>query len=440
MRRIQTTAADLPVARQVAAWLAAGLSLLLALVLALSSGLMRHAPGGSGERLGLPYDFAAAVYFPTRAFLDGVCPYGSADYLARYPAPSAASPYLPGALLLHLPFALLPPQTAAAVYTAFSVGLTVLLAYVALAMSEVKARGPLVLLFAAVLIISRPGRTNLLQGQIALQMVLAGYVALACARDRPWASGVGLAVTMLKPTFGIPLALLMLARRDTRAVLRGAAVTAAVNLPVLAILVYEAGGIRALSDHLVHTVAGLQGMTPDNDPVLSPSRVDLVALVSRVAGRRLGAVAQVVVGGAVVGLAALALRRIGCRRPSEQMAISAGIICTAVLLSVYHQPFDLLFLALPFALAASRRLPPPYDARAYHWPMLALFAILAFNYAAGGSVLSRFGLVIENAGHSALAHKPLAVIVGSLNGLALLALLAGYAAVAFRRPATAAQR
>jgi hypothetical protein len=280
---------------------------------------------------------------------------------------------------------------------------------------------------------------NLQLGQITLELVLAAYVALAFARRRPWLSALGLAGAMLKPTIGIPLALLMLVRRDWRAVWYGAIVAVWINLPALLVLAHHAGGARPMIAHLVRTAVGIQSMDTENDPVLSPYRIDAVALVSRFLGHPLGGGGQLLIGVGVVTVAALALRA-GARRASESsLGVSAGVIGGAILLGVYHQLYDMLLLALPFVALAFRRVPAPYQAPAVRWPLLALFAFLAFNYLAGAAVLSRLGLLSEHAGHQAMTRQPAAVILSSLNGLALLFVFAGYALVALRpAPATGA--
>jgi hypothetical protein len=279
---------------------------------------------------------------------------------------------------------------------------------------------------------------NLQLGQITLELVLGGYVALAFARRRPWLSGIGLAGAMLKPTFGIPLALLMLVRRDWRAVWDGALASVAVNLPVLLVLAHRAGGERQMIGHLVRTATGMQGMATENDPVFSPTRVDAVALVSRVWGHALGGGGQLLIAVTVLTVAALALRAEARRTSAPSLGLSTGVIGGAILLAVYHQIYDVLFLMLPFVALACRRVPAPYQAPAVRWPLLALFTFLACNYLAGGAVLSRLGLLVERAGHGAMTRQPAAVILSSLNGFALLFLFSGYAIVALRRPPTAA--
>src|SRR4051812_20458387 len=72
-------------------------------------------------------DFYNTAYYPVRAFLGGHSPYD-----VNYP------PYAPTHLLLHLPFALLPPGPAGIAYFAFNVLLTVALANVVLRLVRVQ--------------------------------------------------------------------------------------------------------------------------------------------------------------------------------------------------------------------------------------------------------------------------------------------------------------
>ena len=215
----------------------------------------------------IPKDFASAVYYPTRAFVEGVCPYDAARYYPAFQHPlqhrrtprhaAPASSVWADA-----------PRCVRLVYKAVGIGLTLILAYSALRLNAVRVSGAAVLLLASLIVLSRPGRMNLILGQVTLQFVLAGYVALAFARGRPWVSALGLAVCMFKPTFGVPLGLLLLAQGHWRPVLFGAAAVAIINLPLLVVLSDQAGGATPLAKHLMQTALGMQAVT-SNDPSLS---------------------------------------------------------------------------------------------------------------------------------------------------------------------------
>ena len=99
----------------------------------------------------------------------------------------------------------------------------------------------------ALLLLSRPGHMNLLLGQVTAQVVIGAYVALRWARTRPLLAGMGLALATLKPTYGVPLALLMLfGRGDLGAVVVGVALSGALCLVALVAARARGGWRRAV--------------------------------------------------------------------------------------------------------------------------------------------------------------------------------------------------
>jgi len=388
-----------------------------------------------GAKLSSPHahDFPLIVYYPERAFLEGGSPYDRASYLAHYPDSEPFAPYLPGILLVDLPFGLPPLAPAELGYYGFMVALTAWLAYLAMRYNGLRPRAATVLLLASVIVLSRPGRMNLVLGNVTLQVVIASYVALYYARRRPWLSGTGLALAMLKPSFGAPLGLLMLAMRDVRPVALGAGLTALLNLPVAAILASRAGGVGPLLEQLLGAWRDYQTRVAYNDSLYSPSRIDAAALLSRFSGYELGASAQVLVALIVLALAAVALRAAKRNHSDTSLGFSAGIIAGAVLLSGYHQPYDVLLLVLPFVAVVYRRLPAALDRPAFRYGLLALYIVPAVNYLATFQGLVWLG-VLPVISAPVVSRQPWVLVLVSLNGLALLALFASYALAAVRQP------
>src|SRR5262249_57031367 len=74
-----------------------------------------------------------AVYYPVVASLDGRNPYDQSAQARTYPVGQPFPPYLPLTLLAHLPFGLLPHAEAGDLYLAVLVGLTAVLAALAIA-------------------------------------------------------------------------------------------------------------------------------------------------------------------------------------------------------------------------------------------------------------------------------------------------------------------
>src|SRR5215204_1140416 len=122
-------------------------------------------------------DFQSTVYYPVRAFIEGVNPYDRAQYRARYPEAETFPPFLPSTLLIHLPFGAMPLALAEMAYVVFSVGLIVLLGRAAVRATGVTS-WTAALVAAALVTLSRPGQWNLLLGQVTLQAVLLSWAGL----------------------------------------------------------------------------------------------------------------------------------------------------------------------------------------------------------------------------------------------------------------------
>jgi hypothetical protein len=364
-------------------------------------------------------DFDSGAYYPVKAFLSGENPYDRQRFLSLYPVGDGFPPYPPFTLLFHLPFALLPHATAAAAYAAFTVGLMLLLARLALKETQGSATMTGVLLLAGVLLLTRPGHWNLVLGQRAALLTLGSYVALFKARRAPWVSGAGLMLATLKPTWGGPLAVLMLVRGDRAAVGAGAFLTAALNVPLLVVIVHRAGGIKTFLDRVTTGYRQWQGVS-DVSPATSSVRIDAATTVSRFLGHPLGDGAQVLLVLLVIATSALAVRALKNERSPEAQDLTTGTICTAVLLCGHHVGYDFLLLTIPAMAVLFHGLPTtthPYGRRIF----LVLFAIPAFNWAATESVLN------------ALQPSPVVwLAIASLNGIVLIAAFCGYLWLAAR--------
>jgi hypothetical protein len=120
----------------------------------------------------------------------------------------------------------------------------------------------------------------------------------------------------------------------------------------------------------------------------------------------MGVVANLAVALPILLIAAAAAIRLEQRRGAAARPLSGALICLAMLLATYHQPYDALALALPLAaiatlpdLAARRRL-----------VLLALLLVPCANFVATHTLLEQMTLA-----------PPLWLFVSSLNGLALSA-------------------
>jgi hypothetical protein len=368
-------------------------------------------------------DFRDAIYYPVVAFLDGRNPYDP-GYARFYPVDQAFTLYPPLLLLVFLPVGLLPFEWAEGIYYLLTLGLTVTLAYGALRGAEVQRTPARVLGFATAILLSRPGHMNLLLGQPTLPVVLGSYAAICYGRTRPWLAAAGLVAALLKPTFGVPLAvLLLLGRGDVVPVVAAGIATAVGSIVPLAILAWGAGGLGALGRSLLASWAAF-GPSPGVDAASSWARLDAVALLGHALGTAPSGTVEIAVGIGILASAVVALRRLASVPSMAAGQVAAALVCLTVLVSNYHQAYDALLLALPIAALAGGTWAPPWaPGAAWRWTLLALVLVPWVNYLATWSFINTFHL-----------HGDCWRLATAANAAALLAAFGIHLAVAARRP------
>jgi SAM-dependent methyltransferase len=370
-------------------------------------------------------DFRHAVYYPARAFLHGNNPYDAAAHLATYPIEQRFPLYSPSTLLIHAPWALLPLALATPAHWALTLVLTVVLA--ALVLRDTGG-GDAARTFglAALILASRPGQQNILNGQPTLELVLAVALVLRYARTRPWIAACGLALAMFKGTWGLPLLVLMLAAGWWRAAALGTVVGVGLNVVATGILAYNAGGLAALVGPL-QVAAATTHAIPEGHPALSYTRIDAVAAVGRLIGRSPGTIGSLALTVGLLGVGALAVRRLvaGDPRGGDERVRShlmVGVVTLTILTCVYQQPYSMLLVFLP--LVGLVRGVPVGNGRGVRTVLVGLLTLPLVNFAATGSGLRVLGITDGSSW----------VLLTSVNGVALLGALAGYLWLALRVP------
>jgi hypothetical protein len=346
-------------------------------------------PHGQGWGL---QDFRDAIYYPVVALLDGTNPYDIHRYVDTYPVGNTFPVYLPLTLVLHLPLGFLSFGTAELVYFLTVVVLMPVLAWLTLRLTGVRVSVATVFGLASLIVLSRPGYWNLFLGQYAATLAVGTYAALYFSRRRPWLAAVGVAVVSLKPTFGLPLAALMLARRDLRPLLAGLLIAGAVSAAALPKLVHNAGGVAPLVGSLRENVGNFD-VDPEAHPVTSTYRIDTVAFLARFLGEPLGTMGDLAVLLGILGASGLAIWRLERRRDDRVgRLVSAGLACIALLACTYHQTYDLLMLTLPLTAVALARWRPEASVSPWlRYALVAALAIPAANYLVSDGGLRLFG-------------------------------------------------
>jgi hypothetical protein len=407
---------------------------LLGVALVVAGARVTTRASSAGVALGAPWafgDFRNLIYYPVQYFFEGGNPYNGRTYAVRYPEQERFPPFLPATLLIHAPIGLLPLGVAQFGYAVVIIAFTGVLVWMGFRGTGDRARhadGGSVAAATGLTLLSRPGQWNLLLGQLTLEVALLSHLALRYARRVPWVGGLALGVSTFKPTFGFPLAILLLARGDRRAVVVGAACAVALNLPVTMILAHTEGGFRSL---VASSVANEQawmgeGLTGnrlsgrDEFNTNSVHRLDLVALAGRFVPEELaGPAMELVITFIVLGFAGLLVHRVANRAPDHTAQVANPIICLAILLSVYHLVYDLLLL-VPFVIALARRdVPTMLQRGTPRLLLLASFAALAANYVSTQAVVARLGQAGD-----------MWVLLSSINPLLLVVVFSVYAFIA----------
>ncbi len=405
---------------------AAGVALAVVLAVLAQRAVTRiNVPGRVEPARWVLQDFRDAVYYPVVAFLDGRNPYDQPAQARTYPVGQPFPPYLPLTLLAHLPFGLLPHAQAGDLYLVVVVGLTAALAAMAIAGCGLAVTAAGVLGLTAVLLLSRPGHMNLLLGQVAVQVAIGTYAALRWARPRPFLAGFGLALAMLKPTYGVPLAILMLlGRGDVAAVVIGAVVSVALSAVALVPLAHAAGGVGPFMASVGGSAAAFSAEGTSN-AWSSFARIDLVALLARVLGRVPDGWMEIALGLAVTAAGVIGLRRLRGDRTVPTTQLAVGLACLTLLIGSYHQAYDGVLLVQPaVALGTGRWGRGVVAPASLRWAILALIAIPGANYLATGTMTS--GMAVGS---------PSWLAVTALNPAALLAAWGLHLRVAWRVPA-----
>ena len=223
-------------------------------------------------------DVRDAGYYPAQAWLDGVNPYDPEAYRAAYDDVGQAFPlYSPLQILVHLPLTWFPPEGARVGFYWFSLALLAAQAAITLRVAGRRSTVAATIAFTGFLAATHSGRLSLVSGQTT--PLLGIGVALALAGPLPVAATAGVVLALTKPTIGVPLVAVALARGRVRPAIIGSAIAAIVSALMGVRLIDASGGLSEF----------LRGIGNDLDvtaTIGSGRRVDAASLIARTFGER----------------------------------------------------------------------------------------------------------------------------------------------------------
>jgi hypothetical protein len=291
-------------------------------------------------------DFHNGAYFPSLAFREGVNPY-STDAKDRYLLTRSSPIYSPVVFIWHLPFSLVGLYEADIAFFIFNVAMLGLLAWMGIRMSGHRFSWGIWLMLFAFLVYSRPGHVTLFTGYFTTELVIGTIVALHFAATRPFVSGCGMLLASGKPTYILPLIVLMLCRRNYRAVVMGIALCTAGGLIGL-------GWLASFSSPM-EVIAGInEGRMalhddPTEDPINTWTRLDTVGTVSKVMGWKPDDIVYLISMLIMLAIPGWVIFKASAHEQNRgATGLTATIACLAILVSIYHHSYDSLLIVVPW--------------------------------------------------------------------------------------------
>lgn len=342
--------------------------------------------------VGLLTDFRDAIYYPVVAVRDGVNPYNVDTYYRHYPVGQEFPLYTPVHLLLHAPLVLFTFSTARAIAFGWNLALSLGLAVAALRLARLRVSIEGIFGLGTLILLSDPGRFDLHTGQPTLMIVIGSYFALRSVARRAWpavdramppgavsfALGAGaLGVVWSKPTFAIPIVVLLVALGRPRLAVAGTIVGAVLSAVVLPFLIDAAGGVTQLVESWQKsariTSQSLQSRLG------SGLRIDAGNTFERITHSHPSEGVAAIGGLVLLATGAWLISRLHRRDPEgdrEELVIT--IACLLVLTSMYHVPYDYLLLVGPALMLARPRPSHPiaWPRRVRMWVLLLLLVPL----------------------------------------------------------------
>lgn len=336
-------------------------------------------------------DFHYGSYYPALAFRNAVNPY-SPDVMEKYPVSSPSRPCPPITFMLHLPFSFLELHTADVVFFVYNTALLFLLAYLCVKFIRGQFHPGWWLLFSSLLLVSRPGHITLFTGYYTLELVIGTWIALHFARTRPWVSAVGILVASSKPTFVIPLLLLMAARKNFRATVYGVLLCGLAGIGGLAWLAQD-GGFTGVIQGIV---AGQEAFHADETefPVNTWTRVDMLGMYAKVVDWRPDDSVYLFGMFGLIAIPCIAVWQITDREDAPQLSgVTSLIVLLTMLVGLYHHSYDCLLVALPWLGVTffPNRVLPEFGSRIKMY-LAILLSVPMFNYASTQSARGLLGL------------------------------------------------
>ena len=323
-------------------------------------------------------DFHNAIHFPTKSFLSGKNPY-SRQYVANHPDERTFPLFPPQSLIVHIPFGIGSIQVSRLLYCGFELAIAAMLLLLIQWIVERQVTLRVFLYLGIALMLTIPFYTSYYMGQLTLQLVLGTVVALHYSKTRPMLAAFGLALAACKPQFGIPLAILLLCRRDWKTAIGGGLISVVVSSAAVVVICYNFGWQNFVEEIKI-VYLGLDSH-PDVGTALDNGwRLDIYPVLARflTVDGQLPAWSKFLVPAVYLAVGGLGV--FWLRNRADAKPLSNLIICLTCLGCIYHSVYDGILLLWPIvAIAYSRSKIWQEIHLTIRWTLLLLLTAIMLN-------------------------------------------------------------
>lgn len=287
-----------------------------------------------------------SMYTYTKAFRRGLSPYESHDtedlVMSR---PSA--PFSPLIFFIMWPLSLLPMQVADVLLCIANLAMIGWIARQVFSYAGVKIDRGWWLAIFGFLVFSRAGHITLYTGYFTPLLAIGTLMAFEYGKKNPWLSGIGILLASVKPTYVVPLLILLAFRRNYKAAAIGIVLSAAAAFAGLTWLALDSS-----YSHVFHTIEHGQNAFRDDVsefPINTWTRIDLVGMFAKVIDwnpdKNIYLAAMVI----LLIPPGLIIRKLALKETnSSATGLSAFIGILALLVGIYHHAYDCLLFSVPW--------------------------------------------------------------------------------------------
>ena len=321
-----------------------------------------------------------SMYVYSKAFRHGVSPYKSLiDEGFVMSRPSA--PFSPVIFFIMWPLSMLPMHVADILMCMVNLTMIGLIARQVFTYAGVKVDRAWWLAIFGFLVFSRAGHITLYTGYFTPLLVIGTLMAFEYGKKNPWISAVGILLASAKPTYIIPLLIILAFRRNYKAAVIGILLSGAVAFAGLTWLAMDSSYGEVI-DTIKHGQEAFQDDVTEF-PINTWTRIDLPGMFAKVIDWNPDKTVYLAAMVVLLIPPGLIIRRIAIdEENSSATGLSAFIGVLALLVSLYHHSYDCLLFTVPWlAMVLFGKQTLSSLSRVQRWSIGVLLFVPAINYA-----------------------------------------------------------